>query len=249
MQLWKAGIYALLFSLYYTLCTLVFGSLYSQSFINWGHEASAYYVELKIVNSFVSFSQVALTFFIACALSLFCASLLFLLLLWLPGGHILSWIVMLCFLCWDSFFPQYALFAERVSIEYSILGRKKRSVARIFSRNCFDNSFLRGGLRHLSKKGVLKVTLNKKSIIQHICHDLRIGLVGQWKKYAAAAVVFAVMSRRSFLSVPVGFDLRYFRDDIFYRIFWMTTFSISFAVCLKQSQGTRKWTINFFCGY
>ena len=79
MQLWKAGIYALLFSLYYTLCTLVFGSLYSQSFINWGHEASAYYVELKIVNSFVSFSQVALTFFIACALSLFCASLLFLL--------------------------------------------------------------------------------------------------------------------------------------------------------------------------
>ena len=63
MQLWKAGIYALLFSLYYTLCTLVFGSLYSQSFINWGHEASAYYVELKIVNSFVSFSQVALTFF------------------------------------------------------------------------------------------------------------------------------------------------------------------------------------------
>ena len=119
MQLWKAGIYALLFSLYYTLCTLVFGSLYSQSFINWGHEASAYYVELKIVNSFVSFSQVALTFFIACALSLFCASLLFLLLLWLPGGHILSWIVMLCFLCWDSFFTQYALFAERVSIEYS----------------------------------------------------------------------------------------------------------------------------------
>ncbi len=119
MQVWKAGIYALLFSLYYTLCTLLFGSLYSASFINWGREASAYYTELKKVNVSVSFSQVLLAFFIACALSLFCASLLFLLLLWLPGGHILSWIVMLCLLCWDSFFPQYALFAERVSIEYS----------------------------------------------------------------------------------------------------------------------------------
>ncbi len=34
---------------------------------------------------------------------------------------------------------------------------------------------------------------DKKTIIQHIRHDLRIGLAGQWKKYAVAAVVFAVI--------------------------------------------------------
>ena len=69
------------------------------------------------------------------------------------------------------------------------------------------------------------MTLNKKSIIQHICHDLRIGLVGQWKKYAAAAVVFAVIcgdlfsrfqSALTYATSEMTSSTVSFGDDLFY---------------------------------
>lgn len=117
-QLVRAAVYALLFSLYYTVCTLIIAPFFSSGYINWSSTGSIFYSNTAKLMS-VSFLTVLLIFAIMCFLCMLAASYLFMFFCWFSKKGILPWLVIIFLFCWDIFMERYAVLAQRASITFS----------------------------------------------------------------------------------------------------------------------------------
>lgn len=122
-QIIKITIFSFLFSLYYGLCTVIIGRIFSDVYINWNRQESIFYSNTMMFTN-TSFITVYLVFLTTCFISIVATAYLFLFLCWVSPKGVLSWLTTIFVFCWDIFFQNYAILAYRVSINYSHWGNQ-----------------------------------------------------------------------------------------------------------------------------